>query len=251
MSKLDEVTSLAREFTKNSHHYVSAIIVAAGSGSRMNSKVTKQFMTLDGKPVIINTILAFEKSDYVNEIIVVAREDELILYPHLLKVYGVEKVKKVVPGADTRQRSVLCGLEEISDKADYVAIHDGARPLITPEQIKKVLLGAFTFRAATAASKSKDTPKLVTKNGFIDKDLDRDTVWMMQTPQVFMANLYRAAAYTAQKENFEATDDCALAHNAGFPVKIIDTGYENIKITTPEDLKFAELIMNERKPKNE
>ena len=246
MSKLDDLTSLARDFTKNSYHYVSAIIVAAGSGSRMNSDITKQFMTLADKPVIINTLLAFEACAYVNEIIIVAKEDEMMLYPHLLKIYGIGKVKNIVPGADTRQKSVLSGLDAISDKADFVAIHDGARPLITPEQIKKVLLAAFEFRAASAAAKSKDTPKLVTKNGFIDKNLDRDTVWMMQTPQVFTANLYRAAAYTAIRDGFEATDDCALAHNAGFPVRIVDTGYENIKITTPDDLKFAELILSER-----
>ena len=173
------------------------------------------------------------------------------MYPHLIKKYGLKKVTKVVSGSDTRQKSVLNGLSAISDKADFIAIHDGARPLITGEQIKKVVLSAFEFRAATAASKSKDTPKLVSNNGFIEMGVDRDTLWLMQTPQIFSANLYRAAAYTAIENGYEATDDCALAERAGFPVKVVDCGYQNIKITTPEDLKFAELILSERKKQDE
>ena len=251
MSLADKFTALARALTENSYHYVSAVIAAGGSGSRMQSGTTKQFMELDGKPVIINTLLAFDKSEYIDEIVIVAKEDEVAMYPHLIKKYGLKKVTKVVGGSDTRQKSVLNGLSAISDKADFIAIHDGARPLITGEQIKKVVLNAFEFRAAAAASKSKDTPKLVSNNGFIEKGVDRDTLWLMQTPQIFSANLYRAAAYTAIESGYEATDDCALAERAGFPVKVVDCGYENIKITTPEDLKFAELILSERKKQDE
>lgn len=247
MSKLDKITNIARDFSERSSHRVSAVIVAAGSGSRMNSSTTKQFMTLDGKPVVINTLLAFEECDYIDEIVIVAKEDETVMYPHLLSKYGIEKVSKIVAGSDSRQKSVLCGLEAISDRSDFIAIHDGARPLITPEQIKKVVLTAFRFKAATAAAKSKDTPKLISKNGFIEKNLDRDLIWMMQTPQIFSSNMYRAAAYTAIRDGFEATDDCALAINAGFAVRTVDCGYENIKITTPEDLKFAEIILAGRK----
>ena len=251
MSLADKFTTLARALTENSYHYVSAVIAAGGSGSRMQSNTTKQFMELDGKPVIINTLLAFDKSEYIDEIVIVAKEDEVAMYPHLIKKYGLKKVTKVVSGSDTRQKSVLNGLSAISDKADFIAIHDGARPLITGEQIKKVVLSAFEFRAAAAASKSKDTPKLVSNNGFIEMGVDRDTLWLMQTPQIFSANLYRAAAYTAIENGYEATDDCALAERAGFPVKVVDCGYENIKITTPEDLKFAELILSERKKQDE
>ena len=246
MSLTDKFTALARTFTENSYHYVSAIIAAAGEGSRMQSSTTKQFLELNGKPLIINTLLAFDRSEYIDEIVIVAKEDEVSMYPHLLKEYGLKKVTKVVCGSDTRQKSVLNGLSAISDKADFVAIHDGARPLITGEQIKSVVLHAFEFKAAAAASKSKDTPKIVSSNAFIEKGVDRDTLWLMQTPQVFSANLYRAAAYTAIENGYEATDDCSLAERAGFPVKVVDCGYQNIKITTPEDLKLAEIIMSER-----
>jgi len=247
-NNLDKATSLARDFTRNAHHYVSAIIVAAGSGTRMGGDIPKQFLPLNGRPLIINTLSAFEESPYVNEIVLVVRESDLEVYPHLLKTCGINKVRKIVCGGQTRQQSVLNGLDNISDKADYVAIHDGARPLVTEEIIKKVILAAFNYKAATAATKCKDTPKFVTDKGYIEKGINRDSIMLMQTPQAFGTNMYRAAAYTAIRDKFEASDDCALAEHAGFPVMTVDCGPENFKITTPEDLMLAEIIMNERRP---
>lgn len=246
-NKRDHITNIARAFNKASYHHVTAIIVAAGSGSRMGSEVTKQFLQLDGKPLIINTLLAFEKCAYIDDIVLVAREDEMELYPHLIKTHGISKVIKLVSGGETRQESVLNGLDVIPDNADFIAIHDGARPLVTPDQIKNVILAAYGYKAASAAMKCKDTPKAVTRNGYIEKGLDRDSVMLMQTPQVFNANLYRAAAYTAKVKDFKGSDDCAIAEFAGFPVMTVDCGYENIKVTTPEDLLFAEIIIQKRR----
>lgn len=242
----EKISGVLRVLSNKSYHRVSAVIVAAGSGSRMNSETTKQFMRINGIPVIIHTLLAFENSEYIDEIVIVAREDELSAYPALLKEYGITKVTSVVKGGATRQASVALGVEAISPKSDFIAIHDGARPLITPSQIKAVILSAYKFKAASAASVSKDTPKMISEHKFIEKSVDRDKLWLMQTPQVFYADLYRAALYYAYEKKFESTDDTAIAEFAGFPVKVVDCGYDNIKITTPIDLKLAELIINER-----
>lgn len=246
MGIVERFTGVMRAASKNSHHRVSAIIVAAGSGSRMGADTTKQFMTLCKKPVVMHSVLAFEKSDYIDEIVIVAREDEVSKYKPLLEKYGIKKVSAVVSGGETRQESVMKGMEAISPKSDFVAIHDGARPLVTEQIIKSVMLNAYKFKAASAAAPSKDSTKMVSDSHFIEKTVERDKLWLMQTPQVFYADLYRAALLNAIERKFEGTDDCALAEFAGFPVKVVDCGYENIKITTPIDLKIAEAILNAR-----
>lgn len=252
MGIIERFTGILRAASKKSFHRVSAIIVAAGSGSRMGEQnVTKQFMPLCGIPVVIRSALAFEKSDYIDEIVIVAKEDEISKYQPLLNKYGIKKVSSVVKGGQTRQDSVMNGMEAISAKSDFVAIHDGARPLVTQEIIKSVILNAYKFKAASAAAPSKDTPKMISENHFIEKTVERDKLWLMQTPQIFHADLYRAALLNAVEKKFEGTDDCALAEFAGFPVKVVDCGYENIKITTPVDIKIAEAILTERKKEND
>ncbi len=246
MGIAEKTGGILRVLSNNSYHRCSAIILAAGSGSRMNSDKTKQFMTLAGKPLIVHTLKAFEESEYIDEIVLVAKEDEIALYGPLFKKHGITKVTSVVKGGESRQESVSLGMNAVSAKSDFVAIHDGARALITPSQIKAVMLSAFKFKASVAASPSKDTPKQVSEHSFIEKGIQRERLWLMQTPQVFNADLFRACLYNAYTKKIEATDDCALAEAAGFPVKIVDTGYENIKITTPIDLKLAELILAER-----
>lgn len=243
MGIFDKATRLARTALGKNAHYVSAVIVAGGSGSRMKSDKTKQMMTLCGKPVIVHTLMAFEASDYIDEIILVAKEDEIDLYPPLLEQYGIKKISALIPGGDTRQESVMAGFEAINEKADFVAIHDGARPLITPEQIKSVVLAAFEYRAATAATPATDSAKVANISAMIDRTVDRKSLWMVQTPQVFYANLYRAAAYTAKKNGFIGTDDTEIAERAGFSTKLVNVGYDNMKITTPIDLVKAEAIL--------
>lgn len=246
MGIFDKSTRLVRMALDKRPHYVSAVIVAGGSGSRMKSNQTKQMMILCGKPVIAHTIDAFQQSDYIDEIILVVKEDEEALYPPLIERYGFTKVVKIVQGGASRQDSVLNGFEAINEKADFVAIHDGARPLITPKQIKQVVLAAFEYRAATAATPATDSAKTANSSAMIDQTVDRQSLWMVQTPQVFYANLFRASAYTAKKDQFQATDDTQLAEHAGFSSKLVDIGYDNIKITTPIDLVKAEAIIGYR-----
>lgn len=242
----DMIGEIIRAFS-GKHHRTAAIIVAAGSGSRMNSATTKQFMTLCGIPVVMHSLLAFEKSEYIDDIIIVARDDEVGLYPGLIEKFSISKVRQIVCGGETRQESVWNGFCAIPDKVDFVAIHDAARPLITAEQIKKVVLAGFDYRAATAATKATDTVKISAIGDFVERTPDRDKVWAVQTPQVFYADLYRAAAVVAQKDGFKATDDCSIAEHAGFTVKLVDCGRLNFKITSKEDLLFADIIMKGRK----
>lgn len=246
MSTIEKTSRLARLF-RGKDHYTAAIILAGGSGNRMGSDTTKQMMMLDGKPVIVHSLEAFQASDYIDEIIVVAKADELDIYPSLFLQYGITKATQVVEGGATRQESVLKGFEVVPDKADHIAIHDGARPLITPAQIKAVVLAAYDYKAAAAAAPAKDSVKVANISGMIDYTVDRKTVWLMQTPQVFYGNLFRASIYTAAKDKFEGTDDTEVAEHAGFSTKLVNTGYENIKITTPVDLLIAEAILKQRK----
>lgn len=246
MGIFDKSTRLARLALDKRSHYVSAVIVAGGSGSRMRSNQTKQMMKLCGKPVIIHTLEAFEASDYIDEIVLVSKADEIDDYKPLLEQYHITKVSNIVIGGETRQESVMAGFEAISEKADFVAIHDGARPLITPKQIKQIVLAAFEYRAATAASPATDSAKEANISDMIDRTIERKTLWLVQTPQVFYSNLYRAAAYTARKDKYIATDDTEIAEHAGFSSKLVNIGYDNIKITTPIDLVKAEAILQYR-----
>lgn len=228
-------------------HFNSAIIVAAGNGVRMGKSLkTKQMTELEGIPVIVRTVNAFERCDFINEIIVVGRADELAYYDEFAKKYGWKNVRHVVPGGETRQKSVFEGFKVIDDRSEYVIIHDGARCLVTPEIIEKVTREAYIYGAATAAERAKDTIKKADGSGFIEETIDRSVIWHAQTPQIFKTELYRAAAYIALENGLEATDDCMLAENLGFKIKLVDCGYENIKITTPEDFDIARAILAAR-----
>ena len=242
-----EIASLVRTLSKtaNNHHFTSAVIAAAGCGSRMGDTQgkTKQMMELGGIPIVVRTLLTFEKSDIIDEIIVVAKEDEIAAYETFKQVYNLTKITAVVPGADTRQQSVLRGFEAVSDRSEFVAIHDGARCLITEEMIESVIREAYKFGAATAAQRATDTVKVVNRSNFIEQTVDRNSVWLAQTPQVFKTELYRAAAYVCLKDGFTATDDNSLCEYVGFEVKAVDCGRTNIKITEPTDLLIAEALL--------
>jgi len=249
--KAKEIADLLRTLSKsaNTHHKTAAVVAAAGLGSRMGriDGKTKQMMVLDDMPVIVRTLLAFEACPCIDEIIVSAKEDEVPLYRGLINEYRLTKVKSVVVGGDTRQESVLNGFEAVSDDTEFVAIHDGARCLILPEQIESVIRAAYGHGAATAACPATDTVKRVNTKGYIEETIDRSTVWLAQTPQVFTAELYRVAAYVAKSENFAVTDDNMMVEHIGYPVKPVDCGKRNIKLTTPEDISIAEAILQSRK----
>ena len=218
----------------------SAVIVAAGMGKRMGAGINKAYLLLGGKTILEQTVTVFENCRKIEEIVVVTDDTEKCR--ELLK--GFKKVTKIVLGGATRQDSVKNGLKMC--QGEFVAIHDGARALITAEKIEKVIEDAEKFGAAALGVKCKDTLKASDENGFIAKTLDRDWIYQIQTPQVFKRTEIEEAH---SKINSELTDDCAVMEIVGKKVKITEGSYENIKITTPEDLIIAEKILEKRKNK--
>ena len=227
-------------------YFNSAIIVAAGSGSRMKSDKTKQLMDIGGVPVLARTVKQFEDCKHISEIILVCRKEEFDDIASIIKTYKFKKITHVVSGGSTRQQSVMNGLSRVDKKSEFVSIHDGARCLVTPEMISEVCKSAYRFGSATASAQAKDTMKIADNGGFIKSDADRSTMRHAQTPQIFKTDIYRAASYSAKEDGFEATDDNSLVTRLGFKVFLCDTGHENIKITTPEDIKIAEGILKFR-----
>lgn len=224
---------------------VSAIILGAGSSERFGGN--KVAYKLDGIPVFIRTLKVFDASPLIDEIVLVVKAEERDSIASDVVKYGpITKLKRIVSGGDTRQKSALKGFEAINPSAKYVAIHDAARCLITEKTIELVCREAFSERAATAAHKLTDTVKFADKQGFIDCTLDRNFVYAVSTPQVFLADIYRAAAYTARDDGFEATDDCMLAERLGFKVKLVEIGADNIKLTFKDDVERAEFILQKR-----
>ncbi len=249
-----EIASLVRTLSRTADqpHFTSAIIAAAGQGRRMGGTdgITKQQLELCGMPVIVRTLKAFQDCPLIDEIIVVALAPEIPMYEDYRKKWKLDKITAVTPGGDTRQESVRLGFEKIDERSEFVAIHDGARCLITGENIEAVVREAYRRGAATAATRASDTVKRADSKGFIEETIDRETLWFAQTPQVFKTELYRAAAYVALDEGFTATDDNSLAEHIGYAVKLVDCGHENIKITTPSDLAIAEVVLRQREKKD-
>lgn len=216
---------------------VSAIIVAAGSGTRMKAGKNKVFLELLGKTILERTVSVFENCSEIAEIVVVTNETAEA--EKLLSEY--KKVCAIVKGGENRGNSVINGLSAAT--GDVACIHDGARALVLPEDIKKVLSAQKEFGAAALGVKCKDTLKVADESGFISGTLDREYVYNIQTPQVF-----KMAEIREMYENCTDffTDDCALAEKTGIPVKIVDGSYDNIKITTPDDMEIAEKILAKR-----
>ena len=239
------INSLKRIRTKPI--YVSAVILAAGSGTRMGNDVTKQWLTLEGEPLFVHSLRAFDACRSVKEIILCVKADELPMYDGIAKKHGIKKLKTVIPGGNSRAQSAFEGFKRISDKCTHVAIHDAARCLITPKMIKKVVSGAVTYGSAAAACKATDTVKLCNDNAIVLSTPERSNVWQVQTPQIFETEIYRASAYFAKKDGIAVTDDCSLAEHAGFNVKMVDCGKENLKITEPIDMYFASAVLRKRK----
>ena len=227
-------------------YFTSAVIVAAGSSTRMEGG-SKQMLPLAGIPVVVHTLRAFAATPCIHEIIVVAKKSEIPLYDELIREYDLKKIAKIIPGGSSRQESVRFGLDAVSEQSKYIAISDGARCLVTEDMITRVCRNAYMHGAATAAVRATDTVKIGDKGAFIESTTDRKRTWQAQTPQVFKTNLYRAAAYVALQKGIEGTDDNKLVESLDYPVKLVDCGKENIKITTPLDLYLAEAILRYRK----
>ncbi|MCI8331411.1 MAG: 2-C-methyl-D-erythritol 4-phosphate cytidylyltransferase [Clostridiales bacterium] len=226
--------------------FISAILLAGGSSTRMGGTLSKQMALLNGIPVIVRTIMAFEQNEAIDEIIIAAKKEEMIRYKEFAKLYKFTKVKAIVSGGENRQESAFRCIHKLNPQCDFILIHDGARPLVSQKNIEDTLKAAIKYNCACAASRAKDTVKIATALDFIESTPNRERVWQALTPQVFKADIYRAAAYMAKKDNFEGTDDCSLVERLGFKIKLVDCGYQNIKITTLEDLAVAEQYSKER-----
>lgn len=227
--------------------FVSVIIAAAGNSTRYGTGKSKQFLILDNTPVLIKSIQAFEEIDDVKEIIVTARKQDFEVIEDFIVQYGVRKVKHIVEGGTTRQDSIYAAVEKIDEKADLVAVHDGARPLIKRKVIESVIQKADKVDAAACAVPVKDTIKIIDSSGKIVTTPERDSLRAVQTPQIFRFSLYKEAIEKAVSDGKQYTDDCQLVESMGYPVYLVDGDYENIKITTPDDLLVAEKFLSERR----
>ncbi|MDR0905617.1 MAG: 2-C-methyl-D-erythritol 4-phosphate cytidylyltransferase [Oscillospiraceae bacterium] len=223
--------------------FASAVIVAAGASLRMGQN--KAFMELAGEPVILRTLRAFEASPVISEIIAVCREEDMERVAQLASESGITKLAHVVIGGASRPLSVYNGLQAVSKKADIIAIHDGARPLVTNEIIRDAVHKAEKYHAAAPAVAVKATVKEA-DNGVVLRTPPRERLFEAQTPQCFDADLIRAALVSAIRKKLAITDDCAAVEVLGCTVYLTEGSYENIKITTPEDLAVAEAIIARR-----
>ena len=230
--------------TEKENKFVSAVIVSAGNSTRMGG-INKQFLEIKGIPVLVHTLSVFDKAECIDEIVVVTRESDIEDVKFLVEKYGINKVSKVVKGGETRQLSVLSGVSSVSEIADFIAIHDGARPLVTEKVVLDTLNQAFACGAAATGVKVKDTVKQVNDDNDIIATPDRNYLRFIQTPQIFDKSMYLDAVNTVENsKNF--TDDCMLVEAYGKTVKFVDGDYENIKITTPEDVELAENYLRRR-----
>ncbi len=223
---------------------VGAIIAAAGSGERMGIAVQKQFVELAGQPLIVHTIERFQKSPSVDEIVVVAKQESVPKIEKLILEFLLSKVRHITIGGQQRQDSVYNTLKEFtSHPVDIVLVHDAVRPFITEENIQKLIQAAVQHRASVLAVRPKETMKSANGQGFFDSTLDRLKLWIAQTPQAFQFKTLSEAYQRAFGEKFYGTDDAALVERLGVKVKIVEGSYDNIKITTSEDLELAKLIL--------
>lgn len=221
----------------------SAIIPAAGLGRRMNSAVSKQYLILNGKPILAHTLDAFENCPLISEIVLVINKDELAICREQVLKTGDYKKVILVEGGETRQQSVYAGLSAVNPEAGIVMIHDGARPLISQDVIKKSIEETLRYQATVVGVAAKNTIKVIDEAGFVKHTPDRNYLVEIQTPQTFLHALIRAAHERAIEAGIEGTDDGFLVEQLEVPVKIVYGDYKNIKITTPEDLIIAEAIM--------
>ncbi len=222
----------------------AAIIPAAGSGTRMGMKTKKQFLALDGTPLLGYALKTMEACPAVQDIVIVASPgEEDYCRTAVVEKLGLNKVAAIVPGGKERQDSVYNGLLALSPEFDIVVVHDGARPLFSIEILESVIAAAETHGAATCAVPAKDTVKLAGEDNFVTRTLPRERTWLVQTPQAFRYELIVEAHRRARRDSLLATDDTSLVEYIGGRVKIVMGSYDNIKITTPEDIDVALAII--------
>lgn len=223
---------------------VSAIIVAGGKGTRMGAGKNKVFLPLLGKEIISRTIAVFESSSRVDEIIIVTSEEDIPKMREIVWRDGYQKVSRVTEGGKERSDSVYNGL--CLARGDIALIHDGARCLVSKDEIEAVIVDTVYFGSAASGVKVKDTLKTIDENGNIIATVDREKTVHIQTPQGFMATEIRRLHESARDENLSVTDDCSIFEHYGKSVHLSEGSYDNIKITTPEDIAVAEAILKRK-----
>ena len=227
--------------------YCTAVVLAAGSGKRMGTKVHKQYLLMGGKPVIYYSLRAFQDSEVIDEIILVCGSgEESYCREEIVQRYGISKVSKIIPGGAERYHSVWNGLKGAEN--GYVYIHDGARPFVDEAMIQRAYECVSEYHACVAGMPSKDTVKLSDADNVVAETPDRSRVWIVQTPQVFESELIKKAySMLMEQEKTGVTDDAMVAEQMlGTPIRLFYGSYENIKITTPEDLEIAEVFLKRR-----
>ncbi len=220
------------------------VLPAAGSGKRMGAGQNKLFLKLLKKPILIHTLEVFQQDPFCTGIWLAVKPEERIYIQELLDEYRITKVKGLPDGGAERQHSVHSCMKEM-EQVDIVLVHDAARPFITHAIIANLVQSAHDFGAAIAGVRAKDTMKKV-RNGVIEETVDRDSLWMIQTPQAFRYDLIVEAEDVAEKVGFLGTDEAMLVERLGHTVHIVESSYENVKMTTQEDLLFGEAILRKR-----
>ena len=220
----------------------AALVAAAGSSSRMGG-INKLLEPLDGIPVLVRTLTALERAQRVDSIVIATREEDLITVSQLCKTYGIAKCKKVIRGGEDREHSVLLAALEAEPDTELLAVQDGARPLVSPALIDRVIEAAQRCGAAVPAIPVKDTIKTIREDEAVEETLERSRLRAVQTPQVFEASLLKAALQAALEEGAVLTDDCSAVERLGKVVYLIEGEETNLKITTPTDLILAEALL--------
>ena len=223
----------------------AVLVAAAGSSTRMGG-VNKLLQPLEGVPVLVRTLAALQVAGSVDEIVIAAREEDILEISQLCRTYGLSKCTKVVRGGENRVHSVLLAALEAAPEMELLAVQDGARPLVTPELIDRVVSAAARCSAAAPAVAVKDTVKVVREDGGVEETLDRGRLRAVQTPQVFEAGLLKAALQSALEQEAPVTDDASAVERLGKTVFLVDGEEENLKITTPLDLILAEAVIRAR-----
>lgn len=224
-----------------------AIIPAGGAGKRLGTDIAKQYLLLNSRPVLVHTLSVFQKSRVISDIVLVVPPDDVTsVQKQIIGKYGLTKVSTVVAGGKQRQDSVRNGLQAVAKQSDIVIVHDGVRPFVNEEMIAQVAAAAADGGAASIGVPAKDTIKETTDDNMVAATLSRHNLWQTQTPQAFQYDLLCRAYAAARKDNYYGTDDASLVERIGAKVLMIAGSYENIKITTPEDLIIAESLMKEK-----
>lgn len=221
----------------------TAIVLAAGSSTRMGNKIDKAFLPLGPKPVVAYSLRTLQESPAVDSIVLVVRKDQLVAARGLVQMFGIGKVHDIVPGGNSRQASVRAGLAAADDDTTYVTVHDAARPCLAPDDLAEVVKAARKAGAAILGVPLFDTVKVAGPGGIVAETLDRSRLWAVQTPQVFRVRILREALERAAADKADVTDDAQAVERIGGEVKLVAASSPNPKITVPEDLRTVGLLL--------